>query len=98
VSVSGRIDNGVTTVAADQLQALLLGAGECLIDNVQVISPFAGNLITNSTFESGSAGWTRKAPNRNRVSNQQKAISVPNPTTFAWWTAAITKSTACALA
>ena len=34
-STSGTIDNG--SVTADQLQVLLQGAGECLIDNVEVI-------------------------------------------------------------
>ena len=54
-STTGTIDNG--DVSADQLQVLLQGAGECLIDNVQVISGGV-NLITNSTFEAGSGGWT----------------------------------------
>ena len=51
-----QIDNG--NVAADQLQVLLGGAGECLIDNVQVITPTSANLITNSTFETDASSWT----------------------------------------
>jgi hypothetical protein len=54
-STTGTIDNG--SVAADQLQVLLQGAGECLIDNVQVISNGV-NLIANSTFETDASGWT----------------------------------------
>lgn len=54
-STTGTIDNG--DVAADQLQVLMQGAGECLIDNVQVISSGA-NLVANSTFETDASGWT----------------------------------------
>jgi len=54
-STTGTIDNG--NVAADQLQVLMQGAGECLIDNVQVITNGV-NLIANSTFETDASGWT----------------------------------------
>src|SRR5207247_2425645 len=56
ISATGKIDNG--NVSADQLQVLLQGVGECLIDDVQVIPPNGGNLITNSSFESAPTGWT----------------------------------------
>jgi hypothetical protein len=56
VSATGRIDNG--DVPADQLQVLLQGAGECLIDDVQVLDSSGNNLVANSTFEAGRDGWT----------------------------------------
>ncbi|HKX61027.1 MAG TPA: lamin tail domain-containing protein, partial [Verrucomicrobiae bacterium] len=56
VDVKGVLDNG--TSAADQLQVLLLGAGECLIDDVQVVTASGSNVVANSTFESGATGWT----------------------------------------
>jgi hypothetical protein len=52
----GVVDNG--DVAADQLQVLLLGEGECLIDNVEVLNASGVNLIANSTFEANATGWT----------------------------------------
>lgn len=55
ISATGTIDNG--DVAADQLQVLLTGPGECLIDNVQVLNNGV-NLIANSTFETDASGWT----------------------------------------
>ncbi len=55
ISATGTIDNG--NVSADQLQVLLQDSGECLIDDVQVVSGGA-NRIANSTFESGASGWT----------------------------------------
>jgi hypothetical protein len=55
VSATGTIDNG--NVSADQLQVLLQGAGECLIDDIQVLVGGA-NRIANSTFETDASGWT----------------------------------------
>ena len=56
VSFTGRLDNG--NVSADQLQMLLQGAGECLMDDVQVLNASGVNVIANSTFESGASEWT----------------------------------------
>ena len=56
VSVTGRLDNG--SVTADQLQVLLQGAGECLIDDVQVLNGQGVNQIANSNFEANANGWT----------------------------------------
>src|SRR5204863_9726345 len=43
----------------DNLQIGLLGKGECLLDNVEVLNLADGiNLIANSTFETGASGWT----------------------------------------
>ena len=55
ISYSGILDNG--DVAADQLQVLLQGAGECLIDDVEVLNASGVNQIANSDFSSGSTGW-----------------------------------------
>ncbi len=56
ISATGTIDNG--DVAADELQVLQQGAGECLVDNLQVIDSSGSNRIANSSFESGAGGWT----------------------------------------
>ncbi len=56
IETTGVVDLG--NVAADQLQVLLQGAGECLIDDVQVLDASGSNLIANSTFEGGVSGWT----------------------------------------
>jgi hypothetical protein len=43
----------------DNLQVALLGAGECLLDNLEVFNVASGiNLISNPTFEGGLTGWT----------------------------------------
>jgi len=56
VEVRGVLDNG--TSAADQLQTLLQGPGECLIDDVEVRTMAGVNVVANSTFEGGATGWT----------------------------------------
>ena len=56
VSRTGRLDHG--TVAADQLQMFLQGAGEGLVDDVEVIDANGANVIGNSSFASGASGWT----------------------------------------
>lgn len=55
VSYAGKLDNG--DVAADSLQVLLQGPGECLIDDVEVLNASGANQVANSTFESGAGGW-----------------------------------------
>lgn len=55
VTATGTVDNG--SVSADQLQVLLQGGGECLIDDVQVMVNGV-NRISNPTFETDASGWT----------------------------------------
>jgi len=52
---TGVLDNGQG--AADSLHVFLLGPGECLVDNVEVIPQGGANLLSNSDFEAGLAGW-----------------------------------------
>ncbi len=54
VEFTGVLDNGSGT--ADRVQVMLLGEGEALVDDVEVIVSGA-NRVPNSTFESGSTGW-----------------------------------------
>lgn len=53
---SGRLDHG--DVSANQLQVLLLGAGECLIDDVEVLNSSGTKVLSNSSFASSASGWT----------------------------------------
>src|SRR5205807_3709890 len=57
VEATGLLDNGqgYNGGPIDNLQIGLTEAGECLLDNVQVIGPAGPNLIANSTFETGLA-------------------------------------------
>ncbi|PYJ97404.1 MAG: hypothetical protein DME23_15695, partial [Verrucomicrobia bacterium] len=55
IQFTGVLDNG--SGPADSLQIILLGPGECLVDNVEVFGATGPNLISNSDFESGITGW-----------------------------------------
>lgn len=55
VEFTGVMDNGWAD--AHQLHLTLLGAGEALIDNIEVIPAGGANVIANGTFESGTTGW-----------------------------------------
>ncbi|MBK8000334.1 MAG: lamin tail domain-containing protein [Verrucomicrobia bacterium] len=55
VEFTGVMDNGWAD--AYQLHVTLLGAGEALIDNIEVIPAGGANVIANGTFESGTTGW-----------------------------------------
>ncbi|MEW6156102.1 MAG: lamin tail domain-containing protein [Verrucomicrobiota bacterium] len=44
--------------AASMFEVILLGPGECLLDDVEVISAGTSiNRVANGTFESGTSGW-----------------------------------------
>jgi len=53
---TGILDHGLMA-SADQVQIFLLGEGECLVDNVEVIPQGGGNIVPNGTFDSGLSGW-----------------------------------------
>ena len=55
VEATGVMDNGWAD--ATQLHVTLLGAGEALIDNIEVIPQGSMNVIGNGAFESGADGW-----------------------------------------
>jgi hypothetical protein len=56
VEFTGLLDNG-GMANADQLQLFLLGAGECLVDDVEVIPQGGANIVVNGTFSGGADGW-----------------------------------------
>lgn len=55
VENTGILDNGNETAVG--LEIILYGAGECLIDNVEVIGPGGTNRLANPDFETGTTGW-----------------------------------------
>lgn len=55
IEATGVLDHG--NGPADSLQLLLLGPGECLVDDVEVIPQGGGNLVRNPDFGHGMDGW-----------------------------------------
>ena len=56
VEWTGVLDHG--QAAADTLQLFMLGAGECLVDDIEVLPTGSGNVISNPSFGAGLQGWT----------------------------------------
>ncbi|MGN6386932.1 MAG: lamin tail domain-containing protein, partial [Verrucomicrobiota bacterium] len=54
---TGKLDFGDGGTTANRLQITMLGAGECLVDAVEVLNPNGPNLLNNGGFESGTSGW-----------------------------------------
>jgi len=57
VEFTGTLDNGNGSYPADQLQITLQGAGECLVDQVEVLKTGVNYITQNANFESGATGW-----------------------------------------
>ncbi len=55
VEATGVMDNGWAD--AYQLHVTLMGAGEALIDNIEIVPAGGTNVIGNGTFENGAGGW-----------------------------------------
>ncbi len=58
VSFTGTVDQGSGEYAPNRFHILMQGAGECLIDDLEVFKPGGANLISNAGFESGATGWS----------------------------------------
>ena len=75
IETTDRLDNGqgYNGGPIDNLQIGLLGEGECLLDNVEVVNVADGvNRIANSTFETNLNGWT---PQGNHVRSTLETTS-----------------------
>lgn len=59
VEYTGTLIDGDENSTIDALEIILLGAGECLVDNVEVIANSV-NKVGNGTFAAGSSGWTNQ--------------------------------------
>ncbi|HWD91524.1 MAG TPA: lamin tail domain-containing protein [Verrucomicrobiae bacterium] len=75
VSVTGVLDNGTYGSSADELQVLQQGAGECLVDDVQVTDGGGTNHIANSSFETGASGWTAEGAESQSVLDSSEGFT-----------------------
>jgi hypothetical protein len=59
VELTGRLDNGNTSFSPDRLHIGMLGAGECLVDEVEVVREGeSANRLSDGGFEiGGRTGW-----------------------------------------
>lgn len=64
IQITGVLDNGMSAAPANQVQLLLLGAGECLVDDVEVIPNGGTNIVPNGGFAT-TTGWTFQGTHEN---------------------------------
>ncbi|MFP6897107.1 MAG: lamin tail domain-containing protein [Roseibacillus sp.] len=57
VEYFGTLAFGNASAPANQVQMFLLGAGEALVDQVEVLPRGRSNIVPNGNFESGTSGW-----------------------------------------
>jgi hypothetical protein len=57
VEFFGTLAHGNSAAPANQVQMFLLGAGEALVDQVEVIPEGGSNVVPNGDFESETSGW-----------------------------------------
>jgi hypothetical protein len=55
VQAAGVMDNGWADCT--QLHVTLLGAGEALVDNIEVVPSGSTNVVLNGAFDAGTSGW-----------------------------------------
>ena len=63
IEFTGRLDNG-DGGAADRLQMMMQGPGECLVDDIEVLPSGGANRIANPGFASNMTGWTMQGNHR----------------------------------
>ncbi len=56
VSYNGKMDNG--SGSANRLRIGMLGAGECLVDDVEFFKDGGTNMVQNNGFEAGVTSWS----------------------------------------
>ncbi|MBI4327379.1 MAG: lamin tail domain-containing protein, partial [Chloroflexi bacterium] len=64
IEFTGVLDNGNSGYPPNSFQMHLLGAGECLVDDVEVFRSGSTNLISNPTVETGTTGWFMQGNHR----------------------------------
>ena len=55
---TGPLDNGVGSHPANRFRISMQGAGECLVDDLEIYKPGSTNLLSNPGFENGVTGWS----------------------------------------
>ena len=62
VSVTGKLDNGNQDYPPDRLHIGMQGLGECMVDDVEVLTAGGASVLSNGGFESGTmpnaTGWS----------------------------------------
>ena len=60
VEHTGILDWGTNVYGINSLDILLLDAGECLVDDLEVMGPGGVNMVINPSFEFGTNNWSMR--------------------------------------
>ncbi|MDG2125053.1 MAG: lamin tail domain-containing protein [Verrucomicrobiales bacterium] len=78
VEAAGTLLHGNGSAPADQVQMFLLGPGEALVDQVEVIPAGGANVLANGGFEDGLSGWFPQGNHRRSELQQGGAFDGTN--------------------
>lgn len=78
VEVTGRLDNGNSAYPASRFQIAMLGAGECLIDDIELIPVGSTNILVNGNFDQPTNSWVFFGNHRGSAIESTGAFSGPN--------------------
>jgi hypothetical protein len=67
IEFTGTLVHGNGNAPANQVQMFLMGAGEALVDQVEIVPEGGSNILTNDGFESGVSGWFFQGNHRRSV-------------------------------
>jgi hypothetical protein len=74
VERTGVLEYGNWSYSPNQLHVIMMGAGECLVDNVEVLRVGDTNRVVNSTFDPGTAGWFFQGTHRSSSVDTQSGF------------------------
>lgn len=78
VEVTGRLDNGSSAYPANRFQIAMLGSGECLVDDIELIPTGSTNILVNGNFDQPTNSWSFFGNHRGSAIETSGAFSGPN--------------------
>jgi regulation of enolase protein 1 (concanavalin A-like superfamily) len=78
VEFTGRLDHGNSAYPANRFQIAMQGAGECLIDDIELIPAGSTNILVNGDFDTPTNTWVFFGNHRGSAIETTGAFSGPN--------------------
>jgi hypothetical protein len=78
VEVTARLDNGNSAYAANRFFITMLGAGECMVDDIEFIPAGSTNILVNGNFDNPNTSWSFYGNHRGSAIISAGAFSAPN--------------------
>ena len=75
IEFAGTLAHGNSAAPASQVQMFLLGPGECLVDEVEVLDAGGADVLANGGFEDGTSGWFFQGNHRRTVLERGESLA-----------------------